>query len=141
MAAIEPLYHLLNINLPRLTKEEKLILEVELFTHLCDELKLIFKNKYSAYFHLIKMTERENTMIETDFIRFVINDILSSKAYSLQGIAYYTETTEDVICDIVLGQNMAPSFSLSRKIIHLHRTARPQLYQAIVNKIIQPISA
>lgn len=107
--------------------------------HICDELKTIFKAQHSTYFRLIKLPEKENTVIETDFIRLVINDILLSKEYSIEGIAYYTETPEDVICDIIIGQNTAPSFSLSRRIINLHRTVRPDLYQEIVKKVIQPI--
>ncbi len=76
-------------------------------------------------------------MLETNLIRFIINDILSTKEYDLSGIALYTDTPEDVIYDLACGCNINPTFLLSRKIIELHRMARPNLYQEIANKIKQ----
>ena len=78
----------------------------------------------------------ENIMLEANFIRCVINDILLTNEYTLQGIAYYTQTPEDVIYDIAVGNNQSPSFPLSRKIIEIHRTIKPDLYRNILKKII-----
>lgn len=77
----------------------------------------------------------ENTVMETDYIRCIINDILSTEEYSLAGIAYYTNKPEDVIFEIATGKNTDPSSSLLRKIIELHRSVRPNLYQEMVKKI------
>ncbi len=123
-------------NTIKLTKEECIIIEIELFARICEELKQMMQQQYEDYFKTLKITdEKEKEMIESNFIRNIINDILSTEEYSLAGIAYYTNTPEDVIFEIAIGRNMSPSFSLSQKIIHLHRSVRSNLYDKIFNKI------
>jgi hypothetical protein len=77
-----------------------------------------------------------NTMVEENFIVDVIKDLLISQEYSLEGIAHYTQTPEEVICDIAAGWNQSPSLQLSRKLISLHRLARPHLYREIMKKVV-----
>ena len=74
-------------------------------------------------------------MIETNLIRCVINDILLTEEYTLPGIAHYTDTPEEVIFELASGLNSSPTLLVSRKIIELHRTIRPQLYAGIVHKV------
>ncbi|HVX00513.1 MAG TPA: hypothetical protein VHA52_08780, partial [Candidatus Babeliaceae bacterium] len=108
----------------------------ELFTRVCEALRDIFKTQFTEYFRLMKFNiEMENAMLEENFIRCVINDIISTEEYSLAGIAYYTQTPEDVIYDLASGRNICPSLPLSRKIINLHRSIRPCLYKNILKKI------
>lgn len=141
MPAMEPLCQMLGVNSNELTKEENLILEAKLFNQICEELKEIIKDQYKDYFQLMKFNEdMENNMIEAEFLRCVINDILSTEEYSLPGIACYTNTPEDVIQEVVIGNNNNPSFAFSRRIIALHCTVRPAVYQAIVKKIIENAS-
>lgn len=141
MPAMEPLCQMLGINSNELTKEENLILEAKLFTHICEELKEIIKAHYKGYFQLMKFNEdMENKMIEAEFLRCVINDILSTEEYSLPGIARYTNTPEDVIHEVIIGNNNNPSFYFSRRVIELHRAVRPDIYQAIIKKIIENYS-
>jgi len=136
MAAMEPLCQLMGINPAVLTRGENLILEAELFIYICGALKETIKAKYRQYFCVMKFNQHvENSMIEAEFIRCLINDILVTKEYSLLGIASYTNTPEDVIHEVVMGNNHNPSLVFSRKIIELHRTVRPELYQAIMKKI------
>lgn len=136
MAAMELLCHLLGINPQELTPQENLILEVELFTRICEELKEFYKSKNKEYLLLLNVSiEKENAMLEARFLRFVINDILMTEEYSVAGIAHQTQVPEDVICDIVSGKNKTPSWQISRKIIDLHRTVRPDLYKEVVKKI------
>lgn len=138
MPAMEPLCQMLGINSNGLSKEENSILEAKLFTHIYEELKEIIKSHYKDYFQLMKLNkDMENNMIETEFLRCIINDILSTKEYSLPGIACYTNTPEEVIQEVIIGNNNNPSFAFSRRIIELHRTVRPDLYQAITKKIIE----
>jgi hypothetical protein len=136
MTAMEPLCQILGINSNKFTKKENLILEAKLFTHVYEELKELIKTQYKDYFQLMKFNEdMENRMIEIEFIRCVIKDILSTEEYSLSGIAHYTNTPEDVVHEIIAGHHREPSFSFSRRVIELHRTVRPDVYQAIMNKI------
>ncbi|HSW93316.1 MAG TPA: hypothetical protein VLJ15_03060 [Gammaproteobacteria bacterium] len=136
MSASEPLCYLAGISPACFTWEENLILEIELFTRICEMLKEEFKIKYKDYFRIIKCNaEMENTMMEAKFARCVINDLLSTREYTLAGIACYTQTPEDVIYEIALGLNVSPSATLLRRIIELHRLVRRDLYSTIIKKI------
>ncbi len=119
-----------------LSKQEQLVLEAGLFLRICDELKEIMRSNNKDYFKILKISnKKEKEMIETNFIRCIINDIISTEEYTLPGVAYYTNTPEDVIVDVVSGQNTSPTLSLSQKIINLHQAVRPQLYSRIFDKI------
>ncbi len=137
MSASELLCQMIG-NMPyKLTKRENLFLEAELFMRIHDELKEIFKIQHIEYLKLQKLNiGMEDVMLEGNFIRLIINDILLTEEYTLEGIACYTQTSEDVIHDIAVGNNLAPSFPLSRKIIEIHRTIRPDLYNNILKKIL-----
>jgi hypothetical protein len=137
MPAIERMSQSLGLNIKKLSRDEILIVEIELFARICEELREIYKQKYADYFYLIKFDlEKVNTMFEENFIVDVIKDLLLSKEYSLEGIACYTQTPEEVICDIAAGCINSPSLHLSRRLISLHRNARPNLYREIMKKII-----
>lgn len=137
MAATELLSDLVGINPRNLTSLEKFILEVELFTCIYEELKEIYKAKNKDYFFLIKSTaKKEEDMLEAKVLCFVVNDILSTEEYSLEGIANYTQIPEDVVCDVILGKNQTPSLALAQKIIDLHRSVKPELYREVIKKII-----
>lgn len=130
------LYNFSFLNPHILSKEETALLEADLFTHVCNELNEIFRNQYKDYFRIIKFDkEMEELMLESQLARSLINDILKTQEYSLTGIAYYTHKPEDVIFEIASGKNTDPSASLLKKIIELHRSIRPNLYQQIMKKI------
>jgi hypothetical protein len=136
MSALELLCHVIGVDSQKLTKEETLLLEAELFYQLCDALKEILNMQFKDYFQLFKFnSEMEDAVIEANFMRCIINDILSSETYTLSGIAFYTQTPEDIIYELAAGSNTSPSFYLSRKIIELHRSVRPELYRDILKKI------
>lgn len=120
----------------KLTKEEILLLEAELFVRVCNELKEEQRMQYKEYFRLMKFTmEMENAMLEANFLRLIIEDLLSSEEYDLKGIAYYSNTHEDVVQEIASGCNTRPSAVLLQKVIELHRSVRRELYNAILRKI------
>jgi hypothetical protein len=136
MPAIEPLCRLMGVNPDKLSKKESILLEAELFLRICEELKEIFRDQNKDYFRLLKLTkDKENTMLETRFMSFIIADILLTKDYKLEGIALYADTHEDVIQETYAGLNLYPSATLLRKLIELHRTVRRDLYQKIIKKI------
>ncbi len=136
MSATEYLSKLIGIMPYQLTKAEFLFLEAELFLHLYEELKDIFKKKYKDYFILMKFTEEmEHNMLENNFIRFLIEDILSTEEYTLEGIACYTDTHQDIIQEIAAGRNTSPSAKVFQRVIKLHRSVRRDLYQEIIKKI------
>ncbi|MEO8400522.1 MAG: hypothetical protein ABI597_01840 [Gammaproteobacteria bacterium] len=136
MPATELLCQIMGINPDKLAREEVIILEAEIFTRVCDELREFIKDGYRNYFRIMKFNaEMECEMLEGNFLRCIINDILLTEEYTLSGIAYYTQSPEDVIYEITVGNNNNPSMLLSRKIIELHRSVRPTLYREIIKKI------
>ena len=136
MPAMEPLCHLIGINPKKFSKEELNLLEADLFIRICDEIKEVFKQQYKDFFYLMRLTTiKENEMIEKNFIRIILNDILTTEEYTIQGIARYTDTHEDVIHELVSGLNTQPLATCLRKVIELHRVVRRELYQAISKKI------
>jgi hypothetical protein len=138
MPAEELLCYSVGIDPCRFSKEENIIVEVELFARVCEELKKIFKDKLNEYSQFIKLnTHLEEEMLDAKLIYCVINDILITQEYSVLGIAHYTRMPEDVIYDVALGQNTNPSLTLSRKIIELHRRVRPDLYAKVIKRIAE----
>lgn len=136
MAAMEPLCRLIGINPACLTKEENYLLEAELLRSICSELREIFRIRYKDFFRFIKFSkEKENDMLERNFVSLVIKDILASGEYTLEGFAKYADTHEDVVHEIVSGVNTNPSATLLRRVIDLHREVRSDLYEEIINKI------
>ena len=126
----------MKISTRRFSKEEIFILEAKLFTHMCEELKELFRKEYKSYFRLMKFTaEKENTMLEINFVRLIMRDILSSEEYTLEGIARYSDTHEDVIQEILTGRNTSPSAKLLQRIIKLHQSIRCDFYDTIMKKI------
>lgn len=124
MPAAEPFYPLLPHPKPiKLSREENIILETELFSRICDEL----------------CAQGVSSMIEEDMMRGLISDILHSNEYTLEGIAYYADIPEDVICDIMMGRNSSASFRVCRKLINLHRMVRPNLYREIIKKVVSNV--
>ena len=133
---MEPLCRLIGINIATLTKEEIILLEAELFTRICEELKEIFREQYKEDFRLMIFNrEKENEMHEAKLVQLITKDILSTGEYRLNGIAYYTDTHEDVIEEIMAGRNTSPSATLLRRLIELHRSVRRDLYEIIIRKV------
>jgi len=78
-------------------------------------------------------------MLEKNFTQFILNDIFSTDEYTVQGIAHYMDTHEDIIQELASGLNTKPLASYLRKIIELHRSVRRELYLAIGKKIAAEI--
>lgn len=137
MSAMEPLCRLIGIIPDNLTKEEHCLLEAELLRSICYELREFFRIKYKDFFRFIKFSkEKENDMLERNFVSLVIKDILASGEYTLEGFARYADTHEDVVHEVISGINTSPSAMLLRRVIDLHRVVRSGLYDEIIKKII-----
>ena len=136
MSATQPLYQRPGLNRVLFSKEEQVLAEAALTARLCEELKGYFRNQFREYFNLMNFNlERENKMLEESLVRLVIKDILSTEEYTLQGIAHYTNTHEDLVHDLIMGRNTNPSITVFRKLIELHRSLRSDLYHKILKKI------
>ena len=136
MAAITLFCQWIEVNISELSKEEVILLEAEVFSRLCIELEEFFRKQHQEYFSLMKFCKnKENSMLETNFVRFIIKDTLATGEYDMMGIANYTDTHEDVIQEVIDGRNTNPSAILLRKSIEIHRSVRRELYNSILKKI------
>jgi hypothetical protein len=142
MTAMQLWSNMLGINSEKFMRFEILLFEAEIFTNICDEVKLFFKAQRKEFFELMKYSpEIESSMLERDFLRLMIFDILATGEYNMEGIAFYANTHEDVVQEVVAGLNVNPSASLLQRIIALHRSVRKDLYQMIIKKIMTSLSA
>lgn len=141
MSAMEPLSQLIGINITKLSKEENILLETEIFSRICEGLKDYFRLEHKEFFRLMKFTTKmEDNMLEENLVRFIIKDTISTGEYNIMGIAHYADTHEDVIQEVIDGRNTNPSASLLRKIINLHRSVRSHLYHSILKKSLAPVT-
>jgi len=134
MATLEYLCRMAGVNPASLSKEENWLIEAALLNALCEELTQIYTTKISL--HTIKnYHEKENMMITSNVIPLILQDLIQSNDYTINGVATYSNVPEEVIYDIAIGNNNNPSLEVSRKIIELHRTARADLYHRVMQKI------
>lgn len=136
MSAVEPLHQLIGLRLPKLKKNDAFLLEAMALTRLCAALKEIYRSKYQFYFALMNLNlEEQENMLEANFTKFILEDILATDEYTVCGIANYTGTHEDVVQEVIDGRNASPSAHFFRKSIELHFLARRDLYSELVKKI------
>lgn len=141
MPAIQSLASLLGINLRTFSKKETLLLEAELLRRIGHELKDIFRSQYKSYFNLMKFTfEMEEDMLDTNFSRLLILEMLSSDEYTLEGIAHYTHTPLDIIQEIVMQKCSSISYPFFQRLIELHCSINREVYENIMQKIAQEYS-
>ena len=139
MAALERLCHFMGIDSKKFTREENLILEAELYIRVHEEIWELYQFQHKDYFYLFKLNnEMENMIMELRTIRCLINDILKSEAYTISGISYYTQTPEEIIQDVLMGNKISSIIAFPRKLIELHKSIRPDVYKNIMKKITPP---
>lgn len=136
MTAPQSFCYFLGIEPEKLSREEFLLLEAELFVRVIEEVKAYFREYYQIYFLLLNFNkEMEDTMLEENFLRLIIQDILSTEEYTIDGIAYYTLNHPDVIYEALSGKIQNPSAIFLKRTIELHRSVRKELYKKIIQKI------
>lgn len=141
MPAIQPLASMFNIDVSKLPKDKCILLEIELFMRVTDLLVDTLQQIFFSYTRLLKpLDEKEGEMIKQNWVSLILKDILCSQEYTLDGIALYIDTSEDVLEDVLSEKNCYPSLYLTRKIIELHRAVRPELYRAISATIVEACS-
>lgn len=134
MATMEYLCCMAGIDPKKLSKEENLLLEAVLICDICDELAQVYQIKFPD--NLKKNFQEKDGMItHGNVINLIVQDLIKSNDYTITGVAAYSNVPEEVIYDIAIGNNSNPSLEVSRKIIELHKTARAELYQRVMQKV------
>jgi hypothetical protein len=129
------LYQLMKTPSFRFPKKEKQLLESAFFITLSEGLKDFFMGQKPESVTNDNFN-KEKMMFEDDFIILLIEDILATGEYNLEGIAYYTDTHIDVINEIILKQSINPSVKFIKKLMELHRSVRNELYDTIVKRFV-----
>ena len=129
MAATDILGSLFRFYGEKISKQERILIEAIFFQQIYQELVQGFEIK-------IKNTQREDDMLDGNIINTLVNDLLDSEEYSVEGLASYTGCSEDVIYDLAAGINSNPTLTISTKIIELHFVARQELYNSLIKKIL-----
>jgi hypothetical protein len=129
---------LLKANFHSLPKKEKKLLEIVLFCRVYKTIAEIFKNIYRDHFELIiNQFEKEDEMMDVNFLQLIVKDILVSGDYTLEGIANVLRIPLDVIVEIASGINENPSLNLALKILYLHQSVRKNFYTQLIDKIFE----
>lgn len=137
MSFVQSLSSIFGVNKCKLSREENILLEAELFLRVVGELKIFFREMHDNYFKLQKLTkEMEVEMLDANFALLLLKDILLSQEYTVEGIAHCTHFPEEIFYEILEGRNVMPSAMLLQRLIELHREVNPKLYQYVVRKIL-----
>lgn len=118
----------------KLSREENLLLEVVLICEVCDELMQVYQVTVPENLRK-NFKEKEVMIVHGNVINLIVQDLIKSNDYTITGVAAYSNVPEEVIYDIAIGNNNNPSLEVARKIIELHKTARAELYQRVMQKI------
>ena len=133
MSAIEPICFQQGVKPSRLSANELKILEAEYFVRICLILEKWMK-KNNEVQDIRSVKGKSGELLDGNFVRCMINDMLSAGFYTVSGLALYTGVPDDVIFDLAGGLNSDPSLRLTRKLIELHRMARPEIYRKLLGK-------
>ena len=121
----------------KLSKIEKLVLEVILITKTHQELSQFFDYPHQQYQRLMKSNHnKEEKMSNINLTQEMIKDVLATQTYTLSGIATHTHIPTEVLSDVASGMNNNPSLELSKRIFEIHMEVRREFYTEIMRKIV-----
>ncbi|HSW94124.1 MAG TPA: hypothetical protein VLJ15_07220 [Gammaproteobacteria bacterium] len=121
----------------KLSRAESILLEGVIFVSVMEELFALFKDRDKEYRKLLKNElSEEDEIMDVNFLRHIVNDIVSTNEYTLEGIANVIRMPLDAVLEIVTGINTNPSLMLATKIIKLHSDVRREFYRALMKKIM-----
>lgn len=136
MPAVESLSQLIGINTNKLNKNETQLLEADIFFRVCSEVMSYLQMCYQDDFQLTPGdTIKEKEEMDMQFLRCLIKDLIKTKQYTLSGIAAYTQIPEDMIGEYLSGNKFSPALFFLRRLIDIHRTVRPEVYQEVLKKV------
>lgn len=100
---------------------------------------------YKIFFvtFLIEKPEAQNHnsmeyhFMDSKVIQFLIQNILDTEEYTLEGIAYYTHIPFDVIYDIACGVNKQASITTWTKLLDLYLRVKPDMLTMLVNRLLE----
>jgi hypothetical protein len=76
-------------------------------------------------------------IMDSKIIQLLIQGIVETEEYTLEGIAHVTRIPFDVILDAVCGNNSQLSITVWAKIVDLYMQVKPEVAQLLFNKLIE----
>ncbi len=117
-----------------LTFKERKMLKLVLLNCLHELLIELFQKKIQSEKFSYSM---ESYAVDSRILQFIIESIVETGEYTLEGIAHYTRIPFDVIFDAACGNNTQLSITLWIKIVDLYMQIKPELTRLLFNKLIE----
>lgn len=86
-----------------------------------------------------KKFQKESYAMDQQIMKLIIQGILDTGNYTLEGIAYDTNIPFDVIYEAALGHTRELSITPWSRIIALFFNARPDIAQLLINKLLHAL--
>jgi len=115
------------------TKNGRVIFKAFILTRLHQLFFEKFENKILDYQTNFTM---ECYDVDNKIIRFIIQDIIETGDYTLEGIAYHTHIPFDIIYDLACGISNQLSVTPWIKIINLYLQVRPEILKILIETLI-----
>lgn len=113
-------------------KNERKILKIFLLSNLyqifCD---LFCKQTNHNYLSM------EYYALDSKLIQLLIQNILDTEQYTLEGISYYTGIPFDVIYDAACGINNQLTITPWARVVDLYLKTKPDVTQVLINKLLE----
>lgn len=106
----------------------KAFLLSRLYEFLCEELAQ--KSQHYLY-------RMEYHVMDSKVIQHLIQGIIATEEYTLEGIAHYTHIPFDVIYDAACGTNIQISVTPWARVVDLYLKVKPEIKKELVNKLIE----
>ncbi|TAK72321.1 MAG: hypothetical protein EPO11_10210 [Gammaproteobacteria bacterium] len=132
------LYHPHSTRFQKLSFLEKKLIDFHRFQLLLQIANAAYEKHYQAYFELFKLNENiRETMKIQNLAQFVVNSIILTGEYNINGLAYYANTTIDIIEDIKRGNLIYPSYYVMNKLLEIFFYVNKQLCEEIWEKLFE----
>ena len=94
----------------------------------------VFREKMQCHHNNFSM---ECYAVDSKIIQFIIQDIIETGHYTLEGIAYHTHIPFDVIYDAACGLNNQFSITPWARIVGLYLQVKPEVAQELTAKLLE----
>lgn len=116
------------------TKNKRKIMKAFLLSQLHRLFCELFYNKIQSEKNLSSM---EYYVVDNKIIQFLIQGIIDTGEYTLEGISHCTRIPFDVIFDAACGNNTQLSITPWAKVVDLYMQAKPDVAQLLFNKLVE----
>jgi hypothetical protein len=114
---------------------EKKMLNAFLLSRLHEAL---FETLYAtSTFNHHPITTEESLAMDNQILQLILNGIIETGEYTLEGIARYTRIPFDIIYDVACGINIPISMTTWTKIASLYTQVRPDIATILFKKIVE----